>query len=138
MIDADGEQPPSIRNLMRKNNHPFSQAIWDARLQAAWIVFAGRYAISGALLKGSIFLRLTSSAFLTAASLLVFLLVCHTVVVVDRAASRKTLLVALAACLFIAQKSVDTYSDQNGVLFALLFSCAIFILIWIAEILWQD
>jgi hypothetical protein len=120
--------------LAGRKEHPFAQPIWDIRLQAAWITFTGIYLIAGSkIMEYMAHPRWVSSLFLTIAAVLVLLLVCHTVVAKDKSASRKTLLVALTACLFFVQKSGETYHDNNGVIFATIFSVIILSLVWLRD-----
>jgi hypothetical protein len=123
------------RALLPRANHPLSKPLWDIRLQAMWIAFTGLYVIIGTtfITANPAMARLLSSAFLTIAGGLVLLLMCHTVIATDRNASRKTLLVALTACLFFVQKSYDTYHDVNGLIFAIIFSAIILTVVWLPD-----
>ncbi|MCP3392393.1 hypothetical protein NLM27_26975 [Bradyrhizobium sp. CCGB12] len=101
-----------------------------------WITFTGLYVIVGTtayVTSSPTTARLLSSAFLTIAGALVLLLICHTVIAADRNASRKTLLVALTACLFFVQKSSDTYHDDNVLIFAIIFSAIILTIVWLPD-----
>jgi hypothetical protein len=124
------------RSLSPRQGHPLAKPIWDIRLQAMWITFTGLYVIVGTteyVTSSPATARLLSSAFLTIAGGLVLLLICHTVIAADRNASRKTLLVALTACLFFVQKSSDTYHDTNGLIFAIIFSAIILTIVWLPD-----
>jgi hypothetical protein len=130
--------PPSqtsqAASLTGRKDHPFAQPIWDTRIQALWITFTGIYVIFGSYATARLaYPRWVSSFFLTIAAILVILLVSHSVVAIDKNASRKTLLIALTACLFFVQKSGDVYKDYNGVVFSILFSIFIFILVWLPD-----
>jgi hypothetical protein len=124
-----------LKSLLPRQSHPFAKPLWDIRLQAIWITFTGIYVIVGTtyVAANPLNARWLSSAFLTIAGGLVLLLVCHTVIAMDRNASRKTLLVALTACLFFVQKSYDTYHDVNGLIFAIIFSSIILTVLWLTD-----
>jgi hypothetical protein len=102
------------RRLLPQQGHPFAISIWDIRLQAMWITFTGIYVITGTIAANPANERWLSSTFLTIAGILVLLLVCHTVIAVDRNASRKTLLVALTAWRQGATAVVELGQDRRS------------------------
>ena len=91
-----------------------SDPIWDIRLQAIWIVYAGVYSLATDLPA----YRWIQSAIITMGGFLVIVLLCQTLIARDRIASRKTLLVAFGSIIFILQKSFECPSgvapDEHG------------------------
>ena len=113
------------------NSHKnwLSEPIWEARLQAIWIFFTACYISIGNVYSS----RWISSLIITIAGMLLLLLVCHSVASKDKSRNKNTLLVAVAACLFISFESYKTYKDFAGSIFAAIFALSISLIVWIKD-----
>ena len=107
-----------------------SDPIWDTRLQAIWIIYAGVYSLAAADLPSY---RWIESIIITVGGLLVIILLCQTLIAKDHIASRKTLLVAFGSLIFILQKSADPYHDYTGTLYASIFGIFVLIPLWLLD-----
>ena len=118
-----------IPRSVQTKEHWFGSSLWDIRLQTAWILFAAAYLLLGSTYQAD----WISSLAITLAGILILAILCHTLIATDNDKSRSTLLVSLAACIFLIHESTRTFNDNLGSFFAAFFAAMIILLLWLPD-----
>lgn len=108
---------------------PFYDPVWSSRLQILWVLFTGAYLIIGALTEA----RVVSSILAVIGGVLITAVFAHVLLEDQLERLQSLLLIAMAACLFLAHESAKTFSDYLATIFASIFALMVMRLLWAAE-----
>lgn len=109
---------------------PLSDSLWGVRLQTLWVFFTVFYSWLGAIAPK----RVVSSWMILTAGILLLAVFAHVIVNSDVDRIRRTLLVVLAASLFVANIATNSFKDYLAAAFAGLFAFMLAAQLWRSRI----
>jgi hypothetical protein len=109
---------------------PLADSLWGIRLQTIWIFFTVFYSWLGAIVPK----RVVSSWMILTAGILLLAVFAHVIVNSDVDRIRRTLLVVLAASLFVANIATNSFKDYVAAGFAVLFAFMLAAQLWRSRI----